>query len=419
MNGDHDMNIARAQRLPIFILCALTLTVAAPSARAADDREIGRLARGASADEIVSLGRDMPIRRAMEVLSAIAKESEGKVIIDLDKRGDPIGIDIVNVPWHKAFEMILRSNALSYKEFKDHYLVSAVDGVAGDGGLADMVTADQREVVISATFFEADRKQIKEIGIDWSALLGSSSDQIEFLGATNVTDDVFKAKLEETELASNFSLSGTLKAFESENIGEIIASPRITVLTGRRGRVQVGTDFSIKTRDFAGNVIDNFFSTGTILTVSPEVIEVEGMSFIHLLIEAERSSAIPDAVSTQIKKDQASTEVFLLDGEETVLAGLFSTEELHVRKGIPFLRNLPSWMLGLRYLTGYDRVEVTEKELVIVIGAELVPRLDERLQDKVEQARGHRVRAARDALDQIQYDVRSALDAKEASNELQ
>ncbi len=413
------MNTARAPRALIMLLILCAWTVGAPTAHAADDKEIARLAQGAPADEVVSLGRDMPIRRAIEVLSAVAKESEGKVIIDLDRRGDPIGIDIVNVPWHKAFEMILRSNALSYKEFKDHYLVSAVDGVAGDGGLADMVTADQREVVISATFFEADRKQIREIGVDWSALLGSSGDQVEFLGATNVTDDVFKVRVGETEVVSNFTLSGAFKAFESENLGEIIASPRITVLTGRRGRVQVGTDFSIKTRDFAGNVIDNFFSTGTILTVSPEVIEVEGMSFIHLVIEAERSSAIPDAVSTQIKKDQASTEVFLLDGEETVLAGLFSTEELHVRKGIPFLKNLPSWLLGIRYLTGYDRAELSEKELVIVIGAELVPRLDERLRERVEQARGSRVRAARDALDRIQDDVRSALDAKELSTEPQ
>ncbi len=400
-------------RLLISSLLLVTVAMLAPPrVLASEDREVERLALGAPADEVVSLGRDMPIRRALEILSAVARESEGKIIIDLEKRGDPIGMDVVNVPWRKALEIILRSNALSYKEFQDHYLVSGVAGAAGDGGLADLVTADQREVVISATFFEADRKQIREIGIDWSALVGSSGGSVDFFGATNVTDDLLTVDFGQSEIASNFTLSGMLRTFESENLGEIIASPRVTVLTGRRGRVQVGTDFSIKTRDFAGNVIDNFFSTGTILTVSPEVVEVEGMAFVHLIIEAERSSAIPDAVSTQIKKDQASTEVFLLDGEETVLAGLFSTEELHVRKGLPFLKDLPGWLLGIRYLAGYDRVEVTEKELVIVIGADLVPRLGTRVQEKLEQVRGRTVRSGRDILDQMQSDVREALDAK-------
>jgi len=69
-------------------------------------------------------------------------------------------------------------------------------------------------------------------------------------------------------------------------------------------------------------------------------------------------------------------------------------------------------LLGIRYLAGYDRVEVTEKELVIVIGADLVPRLGTRVQEKLEQVRGRTVRSGRDILDQMQSDVREALDAK-------
>jgi type IV pilus assembly protein PilQ len=68
----------------------------------------------------------------------------------------------------------------------------------------------------------------------------------------------------------------------------------------------------------------------------------------------------------------------MLNGEETVLGGLFVNEETTVRNGIPFLKDLPWWVFGIRYLTGSDETIVRKKELIILIKAELVPTLKER-----------------------------------------
>ncbi len=171
-----------------------------------------------------------------------------------------------------------------------------------------------------------------------------------------------------------------LQAFEALNIGKIIASPSIQVLDGVTGRIQVGEKFSIKQKDFAGNTIENFFDVGTILEVTPEVIESQDVTFIHLDISAERSAAFPDPVSTRIAKQTASTQVLLLDGEQTVIAGLFSEETTEVRKGIPFLKDLPWWVFGIKYFTGFNSHDITKKELVIIIKAKLVPVLSERLE---------------------------------------
>ena len=100
-----------------------------------------------------------------------------------------------------------------------------------------------------------------------------------------------------------------LKALQSENLGELISSPNITVRSGETGKIQVGQDFSVKMRDFAGNTLEKFFSTGTILEVTPTVIEEDSMEFIHLVIVAERSTVVPDAVSTIINKTIANTAV--------------------------------------------------------------------------------------------------------------
>lgn len=135
---------------------------------------------------------------------------------------------------------------------------------------------------------------------------------------------------------------------------------------------------SMEQRDFAGNITDAFFSTGTILRVTPNIITQQDTSFILLNIMAERSTANPDPVSTIINKQEAVTQVLLYSGESTVIAGLYETDELTIRRGIPFLKDLPPWFFGLRYIFGYNSYEVNQTELIIVIKAEIIPSLRER-----------------------------------------
>jgi type IV pilus assembly protein PilQ len=91
---------------------------------------------------------------------------------------------------------------------------------------------------------------------------------------------------------------------------------------GEEGRIQVGQDFSIRERDFAGNLIDKFYSAGTIIKVKPQVIIEQGVPFIHVSVDVERSSVTPGSVSTIINKTQAQTNLLLLDGEETLIGVL-------------------------------------------------------------------------------------------------
>jgi type IV pilus assembly protein PilQ len=167
-------------------------------------------------------------------------------------------------------------------------------------------------------------------------------------------------------------------AFEADNLGEILASPTVKVMDGQEGQIQVGQDFSIKQRDIAGNVVEEFFSVGTILNVTPQVLTQRDTTFIHLDIDAERSSAQPDPVSTIINKQEAQTQALLLDEEATVIAGLYRTERADVRRGIPILKDLPPWFFGLRYLFGYESHDYQMRELVILIQASLEPTIPDR-----------------------------------------
>ena len=180
------------------------------------------------------------------------------------------------------------------------------------------------------------------------------------------------------------NISAVAKVFSSYELGEVLSGPQLIVRSGEKGRIQVGQDFSIKERDFSGNVLDKFYSTGTIIEVRPQVISEGGVNFVRLIVDVERSSLAPSSSSTIINKTKASTDVLLLDGEETIIGGLYNNETSEVRLGIPVLKDLPWYVFGLRYLFGYNKDEIRKKELIILLKAELVAPLQERITQKVK-----------------------------------
>ncbi len=332
-------------------------------------------------EELVTLGRETTFAQSIEVLNSFSKRFQDKILVDKSEFTGPIGLNIPNMAWRQALDYIVNFNNLKLVEYPAYYEITKKDqptvGSVAAAGPAAKATLGSREIAISATFFQGDRRALREIGVDWSTLKDGVV-QISNIAAANVSQNVFSINLPPQAIGGGFELTALLSAFESNNIGDILSSPSIKVKDGERGRIQVGQDFSIKQRDFAGNVIDNFVSTGTILQVTPIVIMERDTSFIYLTIEAERSSVLPDPVTIIINKQQAQTVALLNSGESTVIAGLFETSESKVRRGIPFLKDLPPWVLGLRYIFGYNSVDVQHRELVIIIKAELLPTIPSR-----------------------------------------
>ena len=326
--------------------------------------------------------------QAIQILSQISKDVEGKVIIDPTNQQGPINVSVPSLNWKRALEMILRANGLEFVERATYYEIRlSGSGISLPSGpalpLEGELTIDSRQVEISAIFFQGDRGSIAEAGIDWSIFSrGNVNFDISSVAATSVTQEFLSGRIDYSAEsgASTISTLGILKAFEALSIGTIISRPSITVLDGTEGLIQVGQSFSIKQKDFAGNTTDEFFEVGTILRVTPRIIRDRDVTFIHLQLSVEKSAAFPDAVSTRIDKQTATTQVLLLDGEQTAIAGLFTDERLSVRKGIPILKDLPWWFFGLRFLTGFSSVDISEGELIIIVKVDLVPSITERIE---------------------------------------
>jgi type IV pilus assembly protein PilQ len=343
-------------------------------------------------DQIVSLSPNLTFEQAIELLSKVSEKTKGKKIVSTVQVNDPIGIELTNVPYDKALVALVQMKGLIYEEKEDVIIIKRKnETVPPQRTESTYASVDSREVKISAIFFEADLNAEKQLGVDWKLLLSKKGLSLGGNGGNPIQTTTTGTGTTQTQgyqinATTNFDLGGffgdataIFRAFETQNIGEIIASPNITTRDRVKGRIQVGTDFSIKQKDFAGNVIENFFSTGAIIEVTPYVYKEDGVDYILLNVGVERSSFTPDPTTTEVRKSSASSQVILLNGEETIIGGLYENDQTKIRNGIPFLKDLPWWFFGLRYIFGSDDIITTKKELIISIKAELIPTLKERL----------------------------------------
>ncbi|MFQ5822668.1 MAG: type II secretion system protein GspD [bacterium] len=327
-------------------------------------------------NEFVSFDRSLSMKTALDILSQFSSRYEGKIIIDPQGQSGSIGVMVNNMYWKRALEYILRSNLLKYVEHEKYYEVVPLTAVKKPEIGKKIINQTTREIEIHAIFFEADYQALVEAGIDWSAIRNG---KVSVTGnfASEVTKDLFSAGY--IDSYGKWDIFALLRTFETMDKGEIIANPQIKVMEGEEGKIKVGTNFYLTTRDFAGNTRFTEYESGIILTVTPQVMGDRDSLFIHLDIKAERSSVIPDPVNVTKVITESHTQVLLLNGEDTAIAGLFSNEVRNVRRGIPFLKDLPPWFFGLRYIFGFSSKSVKKKELIILLQANVMPTIAERL----------------------------------------
>jgi len=357
-----------------------------------------------SPDELVTLSESISFDQAIQVISKVSEKISGKKVVSPVSITTPIGIEIDKMQYKKALLIIVQYNDLFLEETESTIIVRKKSDVKGKGD-SSFVSIDEREVKISAVMFEANVAEMREQGINWEFLLSqtgltvggklvsvqdqasTSSGTSTAAGQTTQNPPQFNLSSKSTFSMGPFDGTATalFKFFEDENLGKIISRPVITAINGKQGRTQVGSDFSIKERDFAGNLIDKFYQSGTIIEVTPNILTEEGIDYVYLKVRMERSTVVIGSLSIEKPKTEVTTNLLLLNGEETAIGGLITNEESTVRRGIPFLKDLPWWVLGLRYIFGYDQVSFSQKEIILLIKAEILLSLKERFNRPKEQ----------------------------------
>ncbi|GAB5521820.1 MAG: type II and III secretion system protein [Rhodothermales bacterium] len=369
-------------------------------------------------DQLVSFQPQTPFRQFIEFINPIFERISGKTVVDPEQRDIPIDINITGMHYLDAFELVLNYNGLTYRETDQYFILEeaalpSTNPLVSEGGIAldstgvaalQPATMATREIEINAILFQVNQTKARELGVNYGALFGQQQgsgggsvggtfgqENQSGINLTLKTDKLFEP-LSDIVIGPDvipFSELGRLfRVMEDEGIGETIGNPSITVQSEKTGRIQVGSDIPIQTSDFAGNTRTEFVQTGIIINVVPTLIEEtdpetgQTFSFVHLIVNVENSGGQPSSIGTVINRSTATTEKLLLDGEQTVIGGLYSSIEQKGRRGVPILKNLPL----LKHVFSIGTTTVSQQELLIVLQADVLDPLPVRARQVVDNA---------------------------------
>lgn len=406
---------------------ALALSLAAPAFLAAPvaaqtvPTSQTRVVRGyVPPDELVSFPSSTSMAQFFQLINPMFQRVTGKGVVDPRDRQEPIGVALNGVHFIDAFELVLDRYGLDFSETDRFFIVTEPTVVAAttDNGSASVIgaggapagrpmagpaaggtpppaTADTREVRIDAVIFELNSNVAKEVGSNWPALFAAAGGSAD--GGTGTSggggggdtgesstgpqifvntssffdalDGFLEASGDRIELARVLDV---FRYFEAEGIGQTVAAPNVTVQSGSAGRIQSGQDVPVNLKDFQGNTVTQFVSTGIIIDVTPTLIvdERDGtpVEFIHLEAKVEKSSAVPTVNGVSVNQNNISTQATLLSGEMRAAGGLTTTDVSETRRGVPILRDIPV----LKYFFSYKSKTTVQRELIIVLQARVV-----------------------------------------------
>jgi hypothetical protein len=396
----------------ISLVLLFALIICLPEIAPAQTKEARLRSKGyVNPQEIVSLDSTVRMDQALTVLNELSKQYAGKIIIDIEKHRTPIGVYIVNQHWRDALELILTHNGLTSVEEQDYIRIMSSTSVAASEGRLGSVnpaepppTLDSRDVRISAVFFSTNLSKLQDYGIGWNFNRSNAKEPaMTFYNSSNLgrgdttspvpptgsgsqggpSLDKALAVLKSPPEFTFANINALIKFFGSNKLGEVVSSPEVIVRNGKKGRIQVGQDIFITTRDIAGNTVNQLYSTGTIIEVTPVVYTQSDTDFVWLDLQIEQSDV---AAGPAINRNRVTTHALLYDGEETVIGGLTTSQNQEIREGIPVLKDLPWWFFGLRYIFGSESTVKTKNELTILLKAELVQPIRSRISHKLSEA---------------------------------
>jgi hypothetical protein len=220
--------------------------------------------------EIVSLDSTMRMDQALLVINELSKQFAGKIIIDLEKHKNPIGVYVVNQHWRDALDMILTRAGLTYVEEPDYIRIMPagtapgliVPGLpAGQAPTEPPPTLDSRDVKISAVFFSTSVSKLQEYGISWNFFRSKSKEAAitgylaTGIGKGDTTSSVPPMPPSATGGAAAqgagpslqkgilvlqsppefkfANIDALVKFFGENSIGEVLTSPDVVVRDGR------------------------------------------------------------------------------------------------------------------------------------------------------------------------------------------
>jgi type IV pilus assembly protein PilQ len=159
------------------------------------------------------------------------------------------------------------------------------------------------------------------------------------------------------------SLEGQLQLLEQSRKANIISNPRVTTVDNREAKILVGQKIPLIVQDVAGNPVSQLQTIGIQLKVTPHLTQDKKivMDLHPEVSDLSTQSTVQGGVI--INTSEADTRVMVDDGQTAVIGGLIRTNDSHVRRGVPVLKDIP--LIGMLFRS--DNTIKQNRELIIFV----------------------------------------------------
>jgi type IV pilus secretin PilQ/predicted competence protein len=159
-----------------------------------------------------------------------------------------------------------------------------------------------------------------------------------------------------------------LSAMESTGEGKVISSPRVSALDNKEAKIEQGQSIPYSTTSATGTQTQ-FIDAVLRLTVTPHVTPDNKIFMkITAIKNAPDTSLTGAGGQPSIRKNEATTEILLSDGETTVIGGILTIDRGYSEQKVPFFADIP--LIGWLFKQRNTRDNKTE--LIIFITPKIV-----------------------------------------------
>lgn len=161
-----------------------------------------------------------------------------------------------------------------------------------------------------------------------------------------------------------------LSALESENKGEIIASPRITVANQQEAYIEQGTEIPYVQATSSGATSVEFKKAVLSLRVTPHITPDDRIILNLVVTQDTRGETVSTSTGPAVAIDtqEISTQVLVENGETIVLGGIFQQISTNDESKVPLFGDLP--IVG-KLFSSTSRIE-EKRELLIFVTPKII-----------------------------------------------
>lgn len=271
--------------------------------------------------------------------------------------------------------------------------VQKKDAKDGDSIIENLLEVrGEQQVMLRVRILEVSRSVLKELGLETSANAPSTGGATLFgraapselnglMGSvavgtqTGLNDTPFgiASMIFDSGINGIGSIQMLLNILEKNNLGNVLAEPNLTAVSGEEAGFLAGGEFPVPAgRDQNGSIIIDYKQFGVSLNFKPIVLSEDRISLqlnteVSALNQAQ-GLTLSDVQIPGLDVRRASTTVELNSGGSLMMAGLLKSENTKGLAGIPGVKETP--ILG--DLLSSKSFQRQETELVVIVTPYLV-----------------------------------------------